>query len=194
LTALNCEESDLEKNGIINREMLLGIQGRSRKPQIDLAEKLGVANYATPAGGCLLTDPGFSYRLKESFEKEEHSVLDFHLLKFGRHFRLPGGSKLIVGRNEEENGKLKKLFPPSWVKFDGIEVKGPWAGIPGSASLYDLKFAAQIWSRYSQGRTEDPLEMRLIYPKNKKQILITHPLKIGLEKPYLIAPKRDIES
>ena len=186
LTALNLDETEIEKSGKVDRSKLFDFNGRGRKPQMELAEKLGIKKYESPAGGCLLTDPGYSHRLKESFEKEEDGVLYMQLLRYGRHFRLPGGSKLILGRNDEENAKLKKMFPGKWVKFDGIETKGPWAGIQGTASLYDLKLAAQIWARYSQGRDIDPLEMRLIYPKNKKQILITHPLKIGQEAPYLI--------
>lgn len=186
LTAKNYEESDLEKEGIIDRKKLLDFKGRGRSRQIRLAKKLGFEKYEQPAGGCLLTDPSYSMRLKESLDNEESGILDMHLLRYGRHFRLPGGSKLILGRDKEENTVLKGLFPPNWVKFDGIDIKGPWAGIQGSASLYDLKLAAQIWARYSQGKAIDPLEMRLIYPKNKKQVLITHPLKEGQEAPYLI--------
>lgn len=191
LTAKNYKESDLEKEGFIDREKLLDFKGRGRSRQFKLAEKLGFKDYEQPAGGCLLTDPGYSHRLKESLGYDESGILDMHLLRFGRHFRLPGGSKLILGRNKDENSTLKGLFPPNWVKFDGIDIKGPWAGIQGSASLYDLKLAAQIWARYSQGKTIDPLEMRLIYPKNKKQILITHPLKEGQEEPYLIVQRKE---
>ncbi len=189
LTAHNCEETEIEKSGKIKREDLLGISGRARKPQMELAKKLGFDEYETPAGGCLLTDPGYAYRLQESFDNDEDDLLYFQLLRYGRHFRLPGGAKLVMGRDEEENNKLKDMFPGKWVKFDGIETKGPWAGIQGTASLYDLKLAAQIWARYSQGRDIDPLEMRLIYPKNKKQILITHPIQPGQEEPYIVAPK-----
>jgi tRNA U34 2-thiouridine synthase MnmA/TrmU len=188
LTGLNFAPTELEKQGTVKREQLLGFSGRGRRLQFELAKDFGIKQYQNPAGGCLLTDPAYSFRLKECMRHNELSLLDLQLLKWGRHFRLPGGSKLILGRDQSENEILKDMFPPNWVKFDGIDVKGPWAGIPGSASLYDLKLAAQIWARYSQGRDTDPLEMRLIYPKNKKQILITHPLRVGQELPYIILP------
>jgi len=98
-----------EKRGIVSRDELFDISGRSRKRQIALAKKWKIKNYPTPAGGCLLTDPEFGKKLKkllEAYHKSEGN--DVMLLKHGRHF-WQGKVKIIVGRNEEENKKIEKL-------------------------------------------------------------------------------------
>ncbi len=89
-----------EKEGWVNREKLLNLQGRSRKPQIELADHFDIHDYPCPAGGCLLTDPGFSKRMKDlMIHDPAFSLNDVHLLKMGRHFRLSPEVKLVVGRN-----------------------------------------------------------------------------------------------
>jgi len=97
-----------EKEGLIDRELLLAISGRRRKEQMELAKRFGIS-YPTPAGGCRLTDPNFALRLKESFDHDEDSTRDMHLLRYGRHFRLQTGAKAIVGRNERENEIISNL-------------------------------------------------------------------------------------
>src|SRR4030043_2298018 len=100
-----------EKEGWVNREKLLNISGRSRKPQIQLANHFGIRDYPCPAGGCLLTDPGFAKRMKDLMMNDpKFSLNDVHLLKMGRHFRLSPRLKLVVGRNEEENQKIQTFL------------------------------------------------------------------------------------
>jgi len=96
-----------EEKKWIDREKLLSIQGRRRIPQMELAKEFGINDYPCPAGGCRLTDPGFAKRLREAFEHDEDTIKDIRLLRYGRHFRLESGAKVIVGRNEEENKILK---------------------------------------------------------------------------------------
>src|SRR4030066_1956047 len=118
-----------EKEGWVDREKLLKIQGRSRKPQIQLADHYGIYDYPCPAGGCLLTDPGFTQRMKDlMFHQTDFSLNDVHLLKMGRHFRFSDGVKLVVGRNEEENQKIKTY---SLEKDFLLKV----SGFPGPLSL-----------------------------------------------------------
>jgi len=113
-----------EKLGQVDRGKLLAISGRSRKKQLELAKKFKLRDFPTPAGGCLLTDPEFSKRLKKLFEIfPQCQENDIELLKLGRHFwpldRL--GVKIVVGRNEEENKKIKELvYPP---KFCGTKLR-----------------------------------------------------------------------
>jgi hypothetical protein len=86
----------------------LNISGRSRKPQIKMAEQFGIRDYPCPAGGCLLTDPGFARRMRDLMaHRPDFSLNDVHLLKFGRHFRLSPSIKLVVGRNEDDNQKIQ---------------------------------------------------------------------------------------
>jgi tRNA U34 2-thiouridine synthase MnmA/TrmU len=65
LSAKLLEPTIPEKEGLIKREKLFDITGRSRKRQMALAKKWKIKWYPTPTGGCLLTDLGFGKRLKE---------------------------------------------------------------------------------------------------------------------------------
>jgi hypothetical protein len=106
LSAKLLPESELERTGTINRELLYSIRGRRRLSQMNLAKELGINDYPCPAGGCLLTDPHFAIRLKDHIHHEGKPTLeDIFLLKLGRHFRIKG-IKVIVGRNERENHVL----------------------------------------------------------------------------------------
>ncbi len=100
-----------EQLGWVDRERLLNLSGRGRKRQMALAEEYGITRYPAPAGGCLLTDPGYAARLKELLDHQGGSVTrrDLDLLKWGRHFRLPGGVKAVVGRTQKENEALLAL-------------------------------------------------------------------------------------
>ena len=118
-----------EERGLVNREKFFDIQGRSRKEQFKLVEKYNIKDYPAPSGGCLLTDPRFSHRLKDLLKYTEELSLDqIYLLKLGRHFRLSRELKLIVGRDERENNMLlssaKELSIPYLMPLD---VKGPLA-------------------------------------------------------------------
>lgn len=113
LSAKKLPETIPERRGLVDREQLLDISGRSRKRQIQLAAEFGLKEYPAPAGGCLLTDKNFSKRLKDLFEhQEEPKPADYELLKYGRHFRLNRTTKLIVGRTQSDNENIDKYFDP----------------------------------------------------------------------------------
>lgn len=122
-----------EQAGIVDRERLLAIAGRSRKDQIALAAQLGITDYATPAGGCELTDPVFATKVKDLLAHEEHPTTnDMELLTIGRHFRLTPTVKVLLGRNAEENLLLEgyhstatTLFKPLFPGPSALVV-GPW--------------------------------------------------------------------
>jgi tRNA U34 2-thiouridine synthase MnmA/TrmU len=153
LSAKLLDETIPEKEGKVDRERLLDLHGRSRKPQIALARKYGVTVYAQPAGGCLLTDPGFSKRLRDLRDQEGlDEVRNIHLLKIGRHFRLPSGRKVIVGRNEVENKKLEDLAYAGDALLDPRGIPGPTVILPGGGSDTDLMEAARACARYSDAR------------------------------------------
>jgi tRNA-uridine 2-sulfurtransferase len=119
-----------ETEGILDREKLFAISGRSRQAQFALAEQYGLKEYACPAGGCLLTDPIFSQKLKELFTREENcSMTDISLLRLGRHFRV-GEGKLILGRNKEENEYLESSWTPPY-RLVYPDFKGPWGVVKG---------------------------------------------------------------
>jgi tRNA U34 2-thiouridine synthase MnmA/TrmU len=97
-----------EQEGLIDRNKLLAINGRGRKDQIALAKQYNITNYPQPAGGCLLTDPNFSHRLKDLFKYGYQDLNEIIFLRFGRHFRINKHFKAILGRNEPENALLIK--------------------------------------------------------------------------------------
>jgi len=125
-------ETIFEKRKLIERKKLFDFQGRSRKPQMALAKKWKIKNYSTPSGGCLLTDLEFSKRLKELFEKHPRCKMnEIELLKLGRHF-WEEKTKIIVGRNEGENKKLKKLARQNDILIEFKKIPGPLVLIRGS--------------------------------------------------------------
>lgn len=99
-----------EEEGLVNRNKLKDIVGRSRKKQIELAQKYKLEEYPNPAGGCLLTDPEFSLKLKNLLAlKKSLSKNDITLLKNGRQI-FQKGVWMVVGRNEKEDEKIKTLL------------------------------------------------------------------------------------
>ncbi|HYZ65369.1 MAG TPA: hypothetical protein VE574_01455 [Nitrososphaeraceae archaeon] len=118
---------EAEKDNLVKREYLGDIKGRSRKGQLKLAKHFSIEDPPNAAGGCLLTDPAFSKRIKDTFEHAADipSINDVELLKLGRHFRMSSDAKLIVGRNMEENEKIKNMFLPSDILLEAKDYVGP---------------------------------------------------------------------
>ena len=163
LSAKLLESTAPEKQGLVDRDKLLAIRGRSRKPQLKLAEDLGITEYLTPAGGCLLTDPGFTNRMRDLIRyKSDFTINDINLLKLGRHFRLAPEAKLIVGRNEKENNRLLDLAKDGDLSFYPAETKGP-AGIGrGEFSKDYILTASRIIARYSD-KESNQQELKISY-------------------------------
>ncbi|MCW5203854.1 thiamine biosynthesis protein, partial [Desulfobulbus sp. US4] len=115
LSAQLMNPSRAEQEGLVDRERLYRFSGRGRKPQIALARELGITDFPAPAGGCVLTDPNLSTRIRRFYEglyligKDEITTADIQLLLLGRQFRLPGGHWLVLGRNEQENDRLAEF-------------------------------------------------------------------------------------
>ena len=142
-----------EKEGWVNREKLLNLQGRSRKPQIELADHFDIHDYPCPAGGCLLTDPGFAKRIKDlMIHAPTFSLNDVHLLKMGRHFRLSPEVKLIVGRNEEENQKIQTFAQEKDILLKVSSYPGPLALLRGNPDGGNIEKAANITAHYSKAK------------------------------------------
>jgi tRNA U34 2-thiouridine synthase MnmA/TrmU len=142
-----------EQMGIVNRDMLYDFSGRSRKPQMALAKEFGLTDYPTPAGGCLLTEPNYAFRLKELLAyNKDPEFKDINLLRIGRHFRFSPECKIIVGRNKEENDVLISL---SDSRDHILKVEGygsPITLIAGKATDKALTLAASLCARYSDAK------------------------------------------
>ena len=137
-----------EKEGWIARDKLLAIVGRSRKEQIALACELGINDYPCPSGGCLLTDPEFSRRLKDLMKHDTFNLDNIQLLKVGRHFRLSNTSKLVVGRNEKENERILNLALENDYLFIPLSIAGPTALGRGIFNEELIRISGGITSRY----------------------------------------------
>ncbi len=149
-----------EREGWIDREKLLNIQGRSRKPQMKLAEQFNIRDYPCPAGGCLLTDPGFGRRMRDLMDHNpDFSLNDVHLLKFGRHFRLSPEVKLVVGRNEEENQKIETFSQAGDILLKTVHYPGPLSLLRGEAEETEMDKAASITARYSKAKGLGKIEV-----------------------------------
>ncbi len=158
LSARLLAETIPEKEGTIDREKLLDIQGRSRKRQIEMARNYGISGYSSPAGGCLLTDPMFSKRLKDLFEhRPDHDVRDIELLKHGRHFRLNQDVKAIVGRREGENRAIEDLSRNGDVIIKARDYPGPTVLVPYGCDDATLEVAASICLLYSDAPNDSEL-------------------------------------
>lgn len=115
-----------ELEGLIDREGLLDIQGRSRKRQMALAEFYGIKEYPQPGGGCILTKEGFGRKLGKLLELFPRAgAREVELLKWGRHFILPEGSMCIVGRNQGDNNRLETLAANSDFLLRSVDHPGP---------------------------------------------------------------------
>jgi len=161
LSAKLLPETVPEREGWVDRNRLLNISGRSRKPQLALAREFGIEGFSPPAGGCLLTNKEFCQRLKELFNYEEKvTIRDIALLRLGRHFYLPS-SRIIVGRNEKENNLLLELKNPDDYVFEVPDCGSPITILEGRKEKEAIELAARLTARYSDASTiEVPVEYR----------------------------------
>ncbi len=164
-----------EKDRLVDREKLLAIRGRSRKEQMALAEKLGITEYPSPAGGCLLTDPGFSRRLAELMEHCDPDVNDTELLKLGRHFRLDDRTKAVVGRDEGENCEIEGLAREGDLLLDAADVMGPTTLLRGEASESNVAIAARLTVKYGKARNEASARVTVRHATTDESSILTAP-------------------
>jgi hypothetical protein len=142
-----------EEMGIVDRAKLLAFSGRSRKPQIELAEKLGVKDYPCPAGGCLLTDPVIAARLRDLFAHvPDYTMADLHLLKVGRHFRLNTDLKIILGRNQGENEQIQIMAGEEAALFKPGDFRGPTCLSTGKPNAEAERKIGGIMAGYSKDK------------------------------------------
>lgn len=150
-----------ETEGWVDRQQLFDFQGRTRKPQMALAEAWGIEDYPTPAGGCLLTDEVFSIRLRDVMEHTpDWGADDVRLLRVGRHYRLPAGGKLVVSRNQAEGERLKELAREGDRFRMNDEKPGALALVRGPLDNEGERVACGLAVHYSKSRDDGRARVR----------------------------------
>jgi tRNA U34 2-thiouridine synthase MnmA/TrmU len=188
LSAKLLPETVMEQNGLVDREQLGDLSGRGRKPQMEMARKFGVTDYPLPAGGCLLTSPGYASRLQDLFEHQEDiTVADLNFLAHGRHLRMEDGSKIIVGRNQKENEALFGLYRPEQDALMQVNAfSGPVTVVPGGGSEKDLLQAAAVCAGYSSAPLGAPVEVSVTLPDKVVSLTVIPIPRAGVQDLLII--------
>ena len=158
-----------EKTGLVDRNKLLAIKGRSRKDQMQLADVFRLKDYPCPAGGCLLTDPQFGARMRDLLRHCDATLNDVHLLKMGRHFRLDPKTKVVVGRNELDNKKIQSFAREGDFLLELVEMTGPLGLLRGEAGEENLRVAASLVARYSKAQKDLSVKVR-VWPASRAPV------------------------
>ncbi|MCL6472803.1 MAG: tRNA 4-thiouridine(8) synthase ThiI [Firmicutes bacterium] len=174
LSAKFLDETIPEREGLVDRSKLLAIRGRSRKPQMELAKKYGIDEYPSPAGGCILTDPMYSTRLRNLYKVEaEPSPKDVNLIKIGRIFLSSEDAVIVVARNEQENNRLIELAEPGDLIFEVENFPGPLTIILqdrfGDNTIFE---AAALTARYSKAKSAKEVDVASFkFGDEKKRVI-----------------------
>lgn len=170
-----------EREGWVDREQLYDFSGRSRKPQMALAEEFNIKEYAQPAGGCcFLTDAQYSKKLVDMWQSRgnrQYELEDIMLLKIGRHIRPHENFKLIIAREEGES-KFLEAYRDKYIHLRMESHKGPLVLVDGTPSDTDLQLAARLSARFGQGRDAEEVQICIRDPlQQQEQHIKIKPLK-----------------
>lgn len=153
-----------EEKGWVDREQLLGIEGRSRHYQMELMDKYGLVDYPSPGGGCLLTDVDYSNKLRAY---EEDGVLDddhnhlFYFTKVARAFRFAEKKYVFVGRDDEGNKKVMEYADKANHIIRAFNVPGPVIAMVGEFTEAEIYLALEFYSRYSKVKGKEAISVLL---------------------------------
>jgi predicted ribosome quality control (RQC) complex YloA/Tae2 family protein len=173
--------TEAEKKGIVSREKLLDIQGRSRKKQIELAKQFKITDYPCPAGGCLLTYKEYANKLRDLFNnKKRVSLKDVKMLKIGRHYRF-GKNKIIVGRNETENKTLKQMKMPSDYWFEAQNCGSPITLLQGPKTKQAIEKAALLTAYHCDQKTGN-VPIKYGKENTNKSLVTPYPFENEIER------------
>jgi tRNA U34 2-thiouridine synthase MnmA/TrmU len=179
-----------ESKGLVDREMLYGFGGRTRKPQMALAAEFGLTDYPAPAGGCLLTEPNYSYRLSELLACDRNpSLEDLNLLRVGRHFRMHRTCKVIIGRDEAENNAMVSILGDKGLFLQVEDHAGPVTVIRGDANEEIIGVAASLCARYSDGKHLPDVDVKA-WQGDETSLLTVQPAGNGVVDQYKVELKR----
>jgi len=148
MSAKKLEPTLAEINGWVDRDKLEGIVGRSRDRQLEMVKECGLQDFESPGGGCLLTDANFAKKMFDFIKYDKFEVKDIPVMKFGRHFRLPDGAKLVIGRNKEENEHLQNINNDKFYHLKTVGLPGPHSLLSINPSQADKELALKMILTY----------------------------------------------
>lgn len=176
----------MEEQGLVDREQLLDIQGRTRRRQELLAKEWGLVDYPSSGGGCLLTEKHFSDRLRDLFAHQpDCTVSDIELLKIGRQFRLSERAKLALGRNQQDNDTLRELAGNEALSLRCIGFGGPLGVLSGTPDEADLQAAAAVVAGYGKGAQEPWVQVQVSGP-GIERVLQVEPCPLARSRDWLL--------
>jgi len=186
LSAQKLAETIPEQRGWVDRSRLGDIAGRSRKPQIAMAQRFGIRDYPAPAGGCLLTDKGYSRRLQDLFDAAGRPAeRDLLLLKYGRHFRIDRATKIVAGRTKSENEAIAQLIRVGDRILKTRDWPGPLVLMPGGGSEEKTLLAAAVCAGYSKAPNDSPAAVTVTAGRRRQTVAVL-PLGPDAVKQYLV--------
>lgn len=171
LCAQLMEPTIAEEQGLIDRNQLLALNGRSRKPQYQLADQYEIKNFPQPAGGCLLTEQDFARRMKDVFKHGYRNFRETIALKWGRHFRLNDQFKIILGRDAEENESLIRYAHQDDFILQMVDNLGPTCILKGyNPTQETFQLAAGFMQKFSKAKALPSVRVRYWSAKNKNEV------------------------
>ncbi len=160
-----------EQEGLIDRQKLLRLNGRSRREQVLIAQANNITGYSQPAGGCLLTNQDFARRIKDTFVHGYRNFRETIALKWGRHFRINENFKVILGRDEEENTSLIRYAHSDDIIMQMPDQMGPTLILKGTNPPNEiLALAAGLIQKFSRYKNDSPQELKYWYVKDKNTV------------------------
>lgn len=176
----------MEEAGLVDRDRLLDIQGRSRRRQEELAREWSLGNYPSSGGGCLLTEKHFSDRLRDLITHEPDCTPDdVELLKTGRQFRLSPQARLAVGRNQQDNDRLHELAGTGDFLLRCVGFSGPLGVLSGTPERADQERAAAVVAGYGKGGGEEFVEVLMTGPDGESTLRV-RPTPLEISRAWLL--------
>lgn len=169
-----------ERCGWVDRERLYAFNGRSRKPQMALAARLGIQMYEQPSGGCCyLTDPVYAEKLADLWRDRggrDYEREDILLLQVGRHFRPGTGFKVIIARTESEGAFIRQHSSRA-VALRPVATGHPESIIQGTPTPDDLHLAARLVARYARPRHGEPIDIEVSGFQGVREVISAKPIR-----------------
>ncbi len=180
------KKTNAEELGLFDPSKLPHFHGRNRTPQIELATKMGISDFPSPAGGCVLTEPLRAARIRALYDlgkKELHTPDNIRFLLQGRQYLLPSGAWLTIGRNQGENKLIEALQVEGDILIKAANKPGPSGLLRFVETTHDTELAAAIVARYLKKDASATQEIRLIKSDGTSGTISVAPAEDSAIKP-----------